>query len=708
MELQPEMRRRGTTSGPPGAHAVFGVLLLPILHLAGAGAGAAQEPADTTDDAPDSVAYRLEGLTVEAARPVITGGGASAVEVQPDSLAMSTPSPTLAETIDRMPLIRVRQNSRGQTQPSLRGMEERQIAVLVDGVPITIGWDNRTDLSVVPVTGATRLTVVRGLSSVLAGPNALGGVLEVEVSQRRPPAVPPRLFRFRAAVEQTGALSGSAELNHLWRPGEEETFWLRYGGGYRTSPGDALPDGVPTAARAGDVLLNTGWTYGNAFVSGRWQDGPDGAWLAFSSTGFLADREVMPELHLVGSEEPAPRFWRIPEHWRSVTSVSAGTGWRRTPLGRGDLEMALGLDLQHLEIDDFASAGYDRPVGGEIGDDRTLTLRVVGDHTLGPGVLRGSLTLAETRHEQDVSGEAPRSYAQRLWSLGLESEQPLGEEDSEALLSAPTVAAGVSLDGASTPETGGQTPQPTIWGWGTRISGEAAILGGDGRIHGGVSRKVRFPALRELYSGALGKFAPNPELEPVTLKVAEVGATAYTTPQLELQAILFTQRLEGSIVRAVLPDGRFQRQNRGETRADGVELLANWRAGPFSLRGDLTLQSVELRGEEAREAGERPEYQPEVVANLHLDVPLPAELRARAGLEYLGTQYGADPRTGEFLPVDPTTYLEAGLSRRFDDVARLPAFRAGVQVENLTDEAIYDQLGLPRPGRTIRLQVQVQ
>jgi len=682
-----------------------GSLLLAVA-LAGPVAGiSAQEP-DTTPERPDSVQYELEGITVTAARPVIRGGGASAVELRMDSLRQVAPSPTLSETLQRMPLVRVRQNSRGQIQPSLRGMEERQIAVIMDGVPITIGWDNRTDLSVVPMTGATQVNMVRGLSSVLAGPNALGGVLEVEVSQRRAPATPPRLVRFSVGADQTGALSGSGELNHLWRDGDGGSFWLRYGGGFRTSPGRARPEGIDAVAEDDDdVLMNTEWTYGNAFVSGRWEAEEDGPWLAFSGTGMTADREVLPELHLLGSDDPSPRFWRIPDHWRWLSSVSAGTGWRETPLGEGDLEIAVGLDLQHIEIRSFSSEDFSVLDGIELGDDRTVTVRLVGDHTLGAGVLRGSATFADTWHEEDLSDTPAREYQQRLWSLGLETEQPLdGDRSLSGPVRNPRITAGFSADGASTPETGGQPSQPTIWGWGARVSGEVTLGDEAAKLHGGASRKVRFPALRELYSGALGRFVPNPDLEPLTLKVAEVGATWYAVPGLEVQGIVFTQRLEGSIVRAVLPDGMFQRQNRGETRANGVELLANWRGGPLGVRGDLTLQDVELRG---GEEGERPEYQPEIVANLFADIGLPRGFRLEGGLEYLGEQFGADPRTGAFESLDPTVFLEAGVIRRFEDVGRMPSFRASLHVENLTDEAIFDQLGLPRAGRTIRLQLSV-
>ena len=74
-----------------------------------------------------------------------------------------------------------------------------------------------------------------------------------------------------------------------------------------------------------------------------------------------------------------------------------------------------------------------------------------------------------------------------------------------------------------------------------------------------------------------------------------------------------------------------------------------------------------------------------------------------------GWSYGGgviDPRTGEFVAVDESLFLEAGLSRRFArGTAGLPPFRLSVGVENLTDEAIFDQLGLPRPGRTVTFEM---
>lgn len=695
--------------GPATASAAVSAALLAGLVASTPGVLPAQEggiPSARRDTMPeDSVRFTLEDVRVEATQPTITGGGASAVQLTLDSVAV-VPSPTLAEVLDRMPLIRIRTNSRGQQQPSLRGMEERQIAVLVDGVPLTVGWDNRTDLSVVPLTSASQVEMVRGLSSVLAGPNVLGGVVKVGITHGPFPESYGRPYRIRTEVNQRGAYQLAGEIRNVWRDGEERLS-IRAGGGFRDSPGSALADGLPSVARnAGGELVNSDLEHSNGFVAARYR-AEGGAWVSLSTMGFTSERGVTPELHILGGPEPEPRFWRIPEEWRSVTSLSAGTGWRETPLGSGDLEATVGLDLRHLEIDAFDGLSFADSVEGETGNDRTLTFRLLGDHTLGEGMFHAAATFAETRHEQ-ILPEESGVFQQRLWSFGVEAEHPVPSAWMSAGAPEPLrelqLTLGLSGDGSAYPRTGDKPRRGDIWSWGGRLALRTSVGDGLVDLHGGVSRKVRFPALRELFSGALGKFVPNPDLGPLKLRVGEVGATVHL-PGLELQGTLFQQRLRGAIVRAVVEGGRFQRQNRGETRASGAELVANWRLpGGGSLRSDVTLQNVTLRNDDGEVLeDEEPEYQPEVVVGGELSYAVPLDLRARVRIEFLGEQSGANPETGRFVRVEPSTYLELGLSRRFDlPASALPPFRLSATVENLTDDAIFDQLGLPRPGRTLR------
>ncbi|MBI4539469.1 MAG: TonB-dependent receptor [Gemmatimonadetes bacterium] len=669
--------------------------------LAGPGGVAAQAPRDTASKAPaapDSVAYELEGLIVEASRPVAAMAGASAVELRLDSLN-ALPSATMGEVLRRMPFVRIRRNSRGEDQPSLRGVEERQLAVLVDGIPITLGWDSRTDLSLIPLTAAREVTVVRGLSSVLAGPNALGGVIMVGITGGPFPERLTRPFRLQTGVEHTGAVSLAGEADGLWRSGDGGLL-VRAGAGYRDIPGLARPGDVSQPA-GGERLLNTDLSHQNGFLAARYR-ARSGRWASLSSLAFRAEKGVLPELHV-----QQPRFWRIPSVWRSVTALSAGTGWQRTPWGRGDLEAMVGIDLGHQQTDAYESFDFQKTLATERADSRTLTVRLLGEHSLGPGILRTALTLADTRNDQREP-DNPGVFEQRLWSMGVEAERPLARGGAAGSWFAdPVLNIGLSADGAATPQSGGRPRRDAIHAWGARVAGSALVARGAARLHGGVSRKVRFPALRELYSGALGRFEPNPELGPEVLKVGELGITGSFGP-VEAQLTLFQQRLEGAIVRTSTAAGKFRRENRDEMRSTGVELLANWHVGALSLGTDLTLQDVQVLDPTARAGERRAEYQPEIASGLRLYAPLPLDLRGWASVFHVGRQHCVHPDLNRMVTVDPSVSLDVGTVRRIEPrVPGIPPLRVGVTVANLTDAVVYEQCGLPREGRTLRVQVEV-
>ena len=68
-----------------------------------------------------------------------------------------------------------------------------------------------------------------------------------------------------------------------------------------------------------------------------------------------------------------------------------------------------------------------------------------------------------------------------------------------------------------------------------------------------------------------------------------------------------------------------------------------------------------------------------------------------------------DDRAGGDQELDAWTRVDAQLSRGFDVRSSGPLARGEVSValDNVTDAALYDQCGLPQPGRTLRFQVRL-
>jgi iron complex outermembrane receptor protein len=333
---------------------------------------------------------------------------------------------------------------------------------------------------------------------------------------------------------------------------------------------------------------------------------------------------------------------------------------------------------------------------------------LVGDHTLAEGTVRAAFTFADTRHIETLDrGEASR-FRQQLWSLAAEAEQPLGRKtDDTGPLSDLTLTGGLSLDRASTPETGGREARIALVDWGTRVGVSALIAGGSTRLHGGVSRRVRFPSLRELYSGGLGRFIPNPDLEPEVLVVGELGATA-ELGGLEGQVVLFHQRWSDAIVRSSVGDGTFRRENRNRVTATGIELLASLRLGPALLGGDLTLQGVALRDELAPQTEREPEYQPEVFGDLEFSGPLALGVWGTAAVGYVGPQYCVNPELEADQRLSASGRLDLLLGREWRLGGPLSILETSLALDNATDATVFDQCGLPQPGRTLRLQVRVR
>ena len=387
---------------------------------------------------------------------------------------------------------------------------------------------------------------------------------------------------------------------------------------------------------------------------------------------------------------------------RVLAVLSGGTGQRLTVWGQGDLEASLGVDLGSAEIESFASTDYRQIDGRESSDTRTLTARLLGDHTLGrAAMLRGALTFADVHHDELIDRTDAAEYRQRLWSAAGEVEFPLAADTR--------LSGGLVLDGADTPESGDKPPLETLWAWGARVGASTLVLDGTVRLHAATSRRARFPSLRELYSGALGRFAPNPNLAPETLWGMEAGGTTRRGGA-DLQAVVFHHRLSDAIVRTSAGDGRFRRENRDQIRSTGVELLAGWEQGGLSLLGDLMLQNVRVIDPSVPEGERLPEHQPEFRVGLDATVPLLPRLRGLASAAYTGRQFCVHPDRDERVTLEGSGRVDVGVERAW----RLPrangllrTLRSSVWLDNLADAAVYDQCGLPQPGRTLRFAVEV-
>lgn len=672
---------------------------------------------------PDTASARLDSVVVTASRAPATVGGASVLVVRPGALAFpAPPAASLSNILREVPFVLIRQNSRGEHEISMRGAESRQAAVLVDGVPVTLGWDGRVDPSLLPLTGVRRVSITRGLASLTGGPNVLGGVIDLGFSDPGFTPTATRDLAVTTGIDGVGARAVSLAGGTLLRT-RIGALSLRAGASQRTrdgfalsrngGAGDGLLDGTPDPGQDGEGRLrsNSDLHEVDAFAALRLSGGA-GRYLGITATGFEAERGVPAELHLA-----EPRFWRYPEVSRRLIVGTLGTGVGSTPLGMGSLSASLGVSRGSSQTDSYRDESYTSLLTTEFGDEHTTTLRLHGTHSFGVGgQLRATHTRATVRYDERFdAGEAAR-YRQTLGSSALEAEW--------TFLNGVQVTAGVAYDRAETPETGGREPLGRLGKEGWRLGASATGFREAVRFHASLSQRSRFPSLRELYSGALNRFVPNPNLRPETLVGAELGATisggALGAAGFTLQTVIFAHVLDDAVVRVTRPDGRFQRRNAFGVRSRGVELVADWTsaarrtggAGGWTVSADLLLQRVRAQdaiGGAFNAPPRHVEHQPEFRASVDVGAPIVAGVRAVLGMRHTGRQFCQHPDRGGLVEMGGQTAGHAALTREWRGARwRVGTIRALIAVDNLSDATVYDQCGLPQPGRTVRVGVELR
>ena len=113
----------------------------------------------------------------------------------------------------------------------------------------------------------------------------------------------------------------------------------------------------------------------------------------------------------------------------------------------------------------------------------------------------------------------------------------------------------------------------------------------------------------------------------------------------------------------------------------------------------------------ANPVSRKPENLPDASGGGYVRLPLVAGITATGEARYTGSQFCQHPDTGADVELEGGTLLGASVGRswsvRGSRGGVFSRVEANAAVDNLANKAIYDQCGLPRPGRLLRLQLRL-
>jgi iron complex outermembrane receptor protein len=435
----------------------------------------------------------------------------------------------LSTALDLVPGVSLQNvGQRRERLVTVRGFSSRQVPLFIDGVPVYVPYDGNVDLARFGVDYVSRIDVSKGLASLLYGPNTLGGA--VNVVSRKPTQPFEASGRLASEMDShgdgierrvAGSLGGTAGRWYGYL-----TASAAHSDGYRL-PSDFVPvaaedGGMREAARSRDTVIS-------AKIGFEPNEDHEYALTFYKQKG---DKQDPPYAGSYLSSPTRPdgvrvRYWTWP-YWDKQSLYFVA----RDRVGaNGTLRWRLFHDtfknsLESYDDDTYTTQTRPYAFHGSNYDDYTYggSLDFAWDWS------DSNTTRIAMHYRQDVHREeqiAPFSPRERLeiptYDVALEHEWRVSENvtltPSYSHMIEPARTMQV-YDG----DTDTFTPIETDRSSADNAQVVATYRVADGgSFFAGISRKTRFPTIKERFSGGLGSVVPNPGLDPESAAHYEVG-----------------------------------------------------------------------------------------------------------------------------------------------------------------------------------------
>ena len=517
-------------------------------------------------------------------------------------------------------------NGKQETLAGLRGFDPRNVIVLIDGIPVYEPYFRVLDLRQIPVGDVAKIKIMKGPTSVLYGPNALGGVINIITKRGAGPA----RGHVDASYGDVENFAGNASVR-----GGARGFEYFLAPGFAKSEGYRVSDDFERT-RNEDGGLRENSDFSDYYASGKvgYFRGLTGLTLAANHYEFTGGVPFSME-----AVEPST-LWR--KFWRK-TGVAIYGDWAPVDFlylrGKAfytrfynTITTFEDTALSTIAADGDALSTYDNDVFG---------YQLMPEWLLGPA---GSITMSLLYKQdrvgiQDEKGGEWTDYAAETYSGGAE----YGVSAWKLWLT--TGAAYHFFRRVETPgDDLGKDDGVADYQAGLAFVPHPAI-----ELHAGAAHKTAFPDLKSLY-GSQG----NPELKPEAALNVDAGYRAFPLPQLSFASTWFYSDITDLIGKRELGN-EFVLENISAATITGVENTLDLTFFDDILTGGFAYTYLNTRDERDERHLERLDFRPEHTASFDGRVTAP-----------FGTSLAA-----QFVWVSERQYEEPGKDR---DKQALPEY----------------------------------
>ncbi|WP_156677968.1 TonB-dependent receptor plug domain-containing protein [Sphingomonas profundi] len=497
--------------------------------------------------------------------------------------------------------------SRNERLIFVRGFDRFQVPLSIDGIRVYLPADNRLDYGRFLTPDIAEIQVAKGYASVLDGPGALGGAINLVT--RKPTKALETEARGTLNLDRDVDYGGYNVFGLLGT--KQDKFYVQ--GSYTRNVQDhwdlagGFTPTVNQSAGARDLSATRDWRVNakagftpNATdeyaISYTRQEGRKNAPL--NVTDDLRTTPLPAGSAPIVPGSPTPRFWSWP-YWNIESLYCLST----TALGD---QATLKTRAYRNEFNNLLRSF----------NDRTQTTQTLGrafnsyyaDRAYGGSAQLDVQLLPEDRfslaayYRRDKHVEYQQGFPSGFTEPpqeNLEDTYSIAAENLLAITPALSLTLGTSYDWRDlkkaqeygTPRGGGAArlfsyplANSSAFNWQGRLEWRPE----EGTtLHASISRRSRFPTIFERFSTQFGTAASNPGLDPERATNYEIGGTRAFGP-IAVEAAAFYSDISKAIVSirpAGAPAGVSQRQNLGDARYYGAELSVTARLGATLLLG---------------------------------------------------------------------------------------------------------------------------
>ena len=594
---------------------------------------------------------------------------------------------TVADALDQIPGVDVRTGGKGQSYVRIRGFDQEDVKVLIDGVPAHETYFGSLDLSLIPVDSIAKITVTKGASSVLYGANTMGGVINIITKKGGKEPV----------TEFTASFGDYNTRNYVFNHGTmvgNFNYWLTYG--YRESDGFRLSD---------DFDEHSKWVGkdSQSHEDGGKRDLSDYIRRTLNAKiGYEPDKDTKAYLSFDYHDNERGCPTEFDRYW----AFSRWDQWHLNLVGEKNFNELLTIKARAFYVDHddtivdvswdddhqtkkkwFEESAYDDySVGGELHtylDFGKLSLLKIGFNYI-----------RDNHKQQDFLDEDCKGVKKGWDQPGLQPEEEyeadtytFALEDEIWPTDRLSFVFGLSYDYYD-PKEAHEQPAPDSIDAVNPQGGVVFNLTDDTTLHASVGKKTRFPQLKELYSEYAGG---NPDLDPQKTICYEVGAEHHFTSSLKGSISYFYNDIDNMIDREKLAD-EWVYVNIGEVRMQGVETALDMNiTDRFRVGANYTYLTTEDKESNDRELEGRPRHR----VNLDLRYQFPFGLSANLQASYTQRQYEYEDDETRKCP--DFLLVKARISQKLGRLWRIGS-ELFVEVTNIADKD-YDEGHGPMPGR---------